>query len=616
MAPVMTNFGTVNGEVTYKHQAFYNRRAEGEIGAIIVEPLYIDQAGREYPGQLGISGFIHFKGLRRLVSMLHENGVLAFAHLNHAGRAANPRVSGMQPEAPSETICPATGVVPVAMSRERIARMVLGYAGAAERAAEAGFDAIEIQFGHGYLIAQFLSSRTNRRKDEYGGSQKNRRRFAADVIAAIRREIGEYPPLIARISASEKIRGGLVVNDAVELAHFLKKKKIAALHIASGSACDSPAWYYQHMRLPLGKNLEWAGLIKIRTDMPVIAAGRLGCPTDIRGALNAEIVDAIALGRPLIADPDLPKKMRQNRDEDVIQCGACLQGCLARVKSDNGLECIINPEAGHESEQRQRPKNPKKVVVIGGGPGGIQAALTAARMGHNVVLFDKDKLGGQFNLSHLAPGKEMMRRPLDSLVHKIKKSPVKLRLSKQAELSDIMAEKPDLVIIATGAVPIDLAIPGLTNSFTVEDVLTGKKTVGEKVLIVGGGRVGLECAEFLAAKKHSVTVVEVGEDVAIEMLPIAKNMIINALAKVGVEVITGSRITRFLGEKAFTHSGAHEKSLGEYDSVVVAAGTRSVNDLEPLLREKKIAVKVIGDARKPRQIHDAVKDGFKAAAEI
>jgi len=616
MAPVKTGYGTLDGEVTYLHQAYYRRRAEGEVGGIIVEPLYVDIAGKEHPRQLGISSFNHIRGLAQLVDTIHKNGVIAIAHLNHAGRVANPEVSGMMPEAPSEIACFNSGLSPVAMSAERIKRLVLAYAGAAKRAAEAGFDLIEIQFGHGYLISQFLSPVINLRRDEYGGSRENRQRFATEVLTAIRREIGEYPPLIARISASEQIDGGADISDAVNLADFLQRRGITAIHVASGSVCDSPAWYYQHMRLPPDKNLDWAGLIKMKVDIPVIVAGRMGRPEDIRRALGRKIVDAVALGRPLIADPDLPRKMRQNRDEDIIQCGACLQGCLARVKSGDGLGCIINPEVGHESEQFKKPRQPKKVVVVGGGPAGIQAALTAAQRGHEVVLFDRNQLGGQFNLSYIPPGKMMMRRPLDSLIHKITNSTVKLHLSKKAELQDILSEKPDIVIIATGAVPIDPSIPGLTNFLSAEDVLTERKSVGKKVLIVGGGMVGLECAEFLAARNHRVTIVELLDDVARDMMQLTKTMTMTALMQAGVDIKTGTRISRFAGGRAFAQNGGREIPLGNYDSVVVAVGMRSLNELGPLLNEMNIEVKVIGDARQPRQIHDAVRDGFEAAVGI
>jgi len=615
MAPIKTGYGTLNSEVTYLHEAYYRRRVDGEVGAIIVEPLYIDPAGKEHPRQLGISDYRQVKGLRQLVDAIHEGGALAIAHLNHAGRAANPKASGIQPEAPSEIKCPTTGVIPVALTKERISQLILGYVGSARRASEAGFDIIEIQFGHGYLISQFLSPRTNLRNDEYGGSLENRRRFAAEVIVAIREEIGEYPPLIARISASEQVQGGLDIDDAIDLSHFLKRQGINALHVASGAVCDSPAWYFQHMRLPSGKNLEWASLIKESVDLPVIAAGRLGKPADIRRILHEKIIDAVALGRPLIADPDLPKKMRQNRDQDIIQCGACLQGCLAKVKSGNGLECIINPEVGHESEQHRKPEKKKTIVIVGGGPGGMQAALTAKQRGHRVILFDKGDLGGRFNLCHIPPGKKMLRRPLISLTHKIKDSDIELRLFQNAVLEDIISEKPDMVIVATGAIPVDLSIPGLDNPLTSEDILTERKAVGRRILIIGGGMVGLECAEFLASKNHDVTIVELLEDIARDMLPITKKLTVKELNRLDVKIIKSTKISRFEGKKAFAQNGDLEKPLGEYDSVVIAAGMRSVNDLEPSLREKGIEVKVIGDARQPGQIHNAVRDGFDATIE-
>jgi len=616
MAPVKTGYGTSTGDVTPRHEAYYRRRAEGGAGAIIVEPLFIDTPGKEHPKQLGISADRHIESLKRLVKAIHDEGSLAIAHINHAGRAAKPKASGQMPEAPSEITCPSTGVTPTAMSAERIREITTEFADASKRAIDAGFDAIEIQFGLGYLIAQFLSSRTNQRTDEYGGSLKNRYRFAREVLERIFRETGRNFPLIARISASEQVDKGLGLDDAIELGNFLKEKGVAALHVVSGSACDSPPWYFQHMRLPLGKNLEWASRVKNEVGMPVIVAGRLGNPKDIREAIGNELVDAIALGRPLIADPDLPHKMMENRDDDVIQCGACLRGCLLKVKSGEGLGCIINPTVGRELGQPKKPEIIKKVVVAGGGPAGMQAALTASERGHEVILFEKSELGGQFNLSCLPPGKEMMKRPLTSFINRVKNSHVDFRLGQEAALENILTEKPDIVVVATGAKPIIPTIPGLNEVLTGEDILTERKDVGNRVLIIGGRMVGLECAEYLVNKDHQITVVELLEDVARDMEPITKKLTLKKLSESKVKIVTNTKITRFEGKKAFIQENGKEETLGEFDSVVAAVGTKSINYLISPLKEGGIETLIIGDASQPRQIYDAVKEGFKASIGI
>jgi 2,4-dienoyl-CoA reductase (NADPH2) len=391
---------------------------------------------------------------------------------------------------------------------------------------------------------------------------------------------------------------------------------VAALHVVSGSICDSPPWYFQHMRLPLGKNLEWAGTIKKSTHIPVIVAGRLGSPEDIRSALNDGVVDAVALGRPLVADPDLPLKMKAHQEETIIQCGACLQGCLGGVRSGAGLNCIVNPEVGFEAERFRLPESPKSVVVVGGGPGGMQAALSASRLGHRVVLFEKSDLGGQFNLSWLPPGKSMMKRPLDSLIRQLRASNVDIRTFRAATAKEILDERPDQVIIATGATPIIPSIPGLRKPLTGEDVLTESTAVGKRVLIIGGGMVGLETAEFLVSKGHRITVVEMLEDVARDMLPITRKLTLKNLTEARVEILTSTEVTRFVGEEAFAISDGTEKSLGPFDSVVVASGTRSVNELAAFLHRPGLEVIVIGDAKAPRQIGDAVRDGFNAAVGL
>ncbi len=616
MAPVKTGYGKPSGEANYRHFAYYRRRAEGGVAAIIVEPLFIDPVGKEHPKQLGISSLNHVEGLKQLTDAIHEGGSLAIAHLNHAGRAANPKASGSQPEAPSEVPCPSTGATPIPMTIGRIEEIVLEYAAASRRAIEAGFDIIEIQFGLGYLISQFYSESTNLRQDKYGGSPDKRMRFGKEVLSAIKDVVKSRAPVIAIISASLK-GDGSDIQEAVILAQMLEEESgVNAIHIASGSACDSPPWYYQHMRLPAGKNLEWATKIKQEVSIPVIVARRMGNPSEIRRALKENLVDAIALGRPLVADPDLPNKMKESRDEDVAQCGACLQGCLAKVKSGEGLGCIINPEVGRESELLKKAESAKKVVVVGSGPAGMQAALTAQKRGFNVILFGDEDLGGQFKLAVIPPGKDMMKLPLDAMIYKIKKSEITLHLGKKVSTEDILAEHPDQVIIATGSEPIVPMIEGLENVLVSSDVLLDKKETGHRVLIIGGGMVGLETAEFLAAKQHDVVVVEMLEDVARDMELITKKLIMKRLEALHVTIHKQTMLKRFVGRRAFIMDNGEEKLLGEFDSVVVTVGVSSVDELADELRQNNVPVRLIGDARKPGNIVEAVADGYQVGREL
>lgn len=482
MAPVKTAFGSSEGKVTDTLLAYYSRRAKGGVGTIIVEPLYVDGAGKEHPKQLGIDVGNHLDGLHRLVSTIHAGGARAFAHLNHAGRAANPKATGLTPEAPSEMVCPSTGVVAREMDEARIQEIVQAFVHAAWRAKWAKFDGVELQCGLGYLVAQFYSPKTNHRQDGYGGSRERRARFAQEVVKAVRKTLGPDMPLIARISATEQVDGGLDLKDGQDLARRLVSWGIDALHVVSGSACDTPPWYYQHMSLPEGKNELFAAGIRKGLDIPVIVAGRLGDPDRIAGILADGQADMVALGRPLVADPDLPRKMREGRTDKIMLCGGCLQGCLVSVKAGEGLSCIVNPEVGHEAETEPAAKTPRHVVVIGGGPAGLMAAIVARRRGHSVTLLEKGELGGQFALSYLAPGKEAMQRPLSSLLHWARRSGADIRTGMAADVDAIIDLAPGVVVLATGAKPIMPVIPGLVSAVTGEEALNGNTEIGDRVL--------------------------------------------------------------------------------------------------------------------------------------
>jgi 2,4-dienoyl-CoA reductase-like NADH-dependent reductase (Old Yellow Enzyme family)/NADPH-dependent 2,4-dienoyl-CoA reductase/sulfur reductase-like enzyme len=615
MAPMKTAFGTEDGRVTERMIAYFRRRAQGGVGLIFTEPLYIDKRGQEHPKQLGIDGDEKIKGLRELADAIHDAGAKVFAHLNHGGRAAAPRESGNPPEAPSKVICPRIGTEPVELSEERIIELVNAFAHAARRARDAGFDGVELQFGLGYLVSQFLSPFTNLRTDAYGGNLTKRTRFAQEVFSSVHAELGKHFPISVRISGSEKSPKGLGFGDARELALRLELWGVDLIHIVTGSTCDSLPWYFQHMALPLGVNETLAAQIKEVVRVPVMAAGRLGDPTRIRELLGKENVDMIALGRPLLADPDLPNKMFLGKDDEVRLCGQCLQGCLTGVNTGAGIGCNINPEVGRENDKVTQAKRSFHVVVVGGGPAGMQAALTSRQRGHRVTLFEKKQLGGQFALAFLPPAKQRLQLSLRSVISEVMRSGVDIRLE-EATLKTLTDLQPDFVIIATGSKPIIPNIPGLENPITSGEALTESREIGNRVLVIGGGMVGMEVAEFLAQKGSQCVVIEILGDVAQDMVPLSRTLMMKRLSVLPVEIRTQTKLSRIENRHAIVEHGGNEHGLGAFDTMIVAVGNQSFDRLSDDLRRKGIAVGVAGDAVKPSCIHGAVISGHEVALTV
>jgi len=630
MTTVKLGYGTKKGQVTERHIAFYVRRAEGGVGLITTEPLYIRRNGRELPTQLGIHDDRLAGGLRRLVEAVHAAGGHIMAHINHAGRAANPKLvpEGERISA-SDVLCPANGVTPRPLSPQEIHAYVGAFAAAARRVREAGFDALEVPFSHGYLIHQFLSPHSNHRDDEYGGSLENRLRFGREVIAAVRQEVGADFPIVVRMNGTDYVEDGLGIEDAVTIAQALEEMGVEALSVTSGTMCESVPFCLYPTGTPKANLLPMAARIRAAVSLPVAVAGRIRAPQVAREALVEGQVDLIGLGRPFLADPDWPRKAQSGDEEAILLCAACHQGCLAQLRQGHGTSCMFNPLCGREGEELIAPaERPRQVMVIGGGPGGMEAATIAAQCGHHVTLYERDDwLGGRFREAAQVPHKAEFADIIHYQQIQMERAGVSVHLGTTVRPELVAAQAPDVVVVATGAQPIVPPFPGLeeTRWMTAYDLLDGRAEVStSSAFIVGAGTTGLETAEYLARKGVSCIVVKRKPEVGAKLDPLAQAVLLKRLEKLGVEVRTGVEVMQFETDAegrtivvARPYPQQEEAAQMRFpaETVIIALGLRANRALADAL-EGQAEIHLIGDCVEPREALDAVYEGFEIGRKL
>lgn len=606
-----------DGFVTQRETDFLVERAKGEVGLIVMGALYTDPLGIWGIGHTGLYDDKFVPRLREMVAAVHGHGAPIFAQLLHAGRDSHSRwIGGQQAVAPSALYCRLTGETPRALSIPQIKQLVEGYTQAAGRAKEAGFDGIEIQGSTGFLVNQFLSPVTNQRDDEYGGDMERRMRFALEIVERIRATVGGDYPIMFRLCGEELVEGGNTLAEARIIAQRLEQAGVDCLDVQTGWH-DAPVPTVQ-MSVPRGAFVPVAQGIKQVVRVPVATCNRITDPALAASILAEGKADLIGMGRAFIADPHLPKKAREGRWEDINTCTACGH-CLDMIFTDRETACAVNAQAGREGEYQITPaRRPKKVMVVGGGVGGMEAARVAALRGHQVSLYERgDQLGGQVALAAKPPHKEEMLNIIRYLSTQVAKAGVRVVLQKEVAPALVEAEAPEAVIVATGGRPVVPNIPGvdLPQVTTAWDVLAGRSRVGDSPVVIGGGQVGCETAEFLAAQGKKVAILEMLPRMASDMGVTSRWVLLGRLRAAGVRMLTNAK-AETITQRGVLIAKNGSQELIEGDTVVLALGARPNNELAQQLQGRVPEVMAVGDAVRPRLVREAIDEGFRAALSL
>ncbi|HEY49515.1 MAG TPA: FAD-dependent oxidoreductase [Dehalococcoidia bacterium] len=623
MPAICSKFGTEFGAVSDQLIDYYVERAKGGVSLIIIENTCIDwPVGKAGTNPIRADEWKFVQGLHDLADAVHQYGTRIATQLHHCGRQGSALTSaeGQELVAPSVIPCLATGGdIPRELTIEEIEVLVGKYVLGATLTKAAGFDAVELHGAHGYLITQFMSPYTNKRTDEYGGDLDGRMRFALRVVEGVRMAVGPDFPIIFRLSADEYIDGGLTLDDNRQIAGRLEAVGVDAISVSAG-IYESPPWFsriFPTMGMPEGCNVPLAEEIKKAVSIPVIVAGKLGNPEVAEQVLEQGKADIIALGRPLLADAELPNKVYEGRLDDIRPCIYCNEACAGNISHMWRIACVVNPELGREREyQIKQVESPKRVLIVGGGPAGMEAARVAALRGHEVTLHEKENsLGGQLIAAAVPQFKKPVKDLMEYLKNQLDKLGVNMELGRETTPEFVRELKPDVVILAMGASHHIPDMPGINggNVVTASDILLGKKEAGDRVAVVGGGQVGCELAWFLAAQGKKVTIVEMTFGVANDVNMFSRFYLTDMLAELGVEIAATTTAVEITGEGVVAVDMGGNRLVIEADTVALAVGFTSNNGFDDSLRDEIPEVYSIGSCVEPGKIWEAIHDGARIA---
>ena len=613
MAPMhVGGLAETDGRLSQRCIDYYVARARGGAGLIITTPHSIRRGIKSYK--------MWMAGLSELADAAHDYGVKVAVQVGAGqGRNVSPdylRSAGAI--APSALPCFFNPhVMTHELSIEEIQELVQGFQFAAEIISAAGIDAIELNCHYGYLADEFLTDLWNKRTDSYGGDLEGRLRFPLETIQAIKKGAGAEFPISFRFGLTHYLEGGRRIEEGLVIARKVEAAGVHAIHVDAG-CYETEYWGIPTVYLKPGCLVSLSKMVKKVVNIPVITVGKLGNPELAERVLREGEADFIALGRPLLADPEWPDKVKQGRFEDIRPCVGC-ESCLGRMREGKYISCAVNPTTGMERELAIRQaERGKSVLVVGGGPGGMEAARIASLRGHKVTLWEKgDALGGNLIPASVPEFKQEYRSLVKYLSTQIKKLGVNIELAKEATVERIQAMKPDVVFIATGSKPIIPDASGIEkrNVLVAVDLLLGKREAGQSVIVIGGGLVGCETALHLAQKGKKVIIVETLNDILGDTFRINRTHLEKLLGDAKIKILTSIKVLEITDDGLIIANEHGEKML-RADTVVLAVGFKAERSLLETLNGQIPQVYEVGDCVEPRKVINAIWEGFRKARLI